>query len=124
MWPTSAKSVRLWILVSLEKYEKNKNQKKNKHQSPASITKEIQLGYNTQKHDLDVKHKHVIQFLEKGHKVKYTMRLKNSPREDTLIVQRFEQRISEFKEIFIWEKSSKANGQMSNNTYTYKLKKV
>lgn len=55
------------------KYEKAKQAKAaRKHQSVVSI-KEIKLRPKTDVHDLDVKSKHVLKFLEEGSKVKLTV---------------------------------------------------
>lgn len=45
--------------------------KKNKHHT--TTLKEIRLRPETDKHDLDIKLNHARQFLEKGHKVQFTM---------------------------------------------------
>ena len=61
-------------------YEQNKAKKtKNK----ALEIKEIKLGPNTAENDLTYRAKHIIEFLEKGHKVKITLQFKG--REMTFI---------------------------------------
>ena len=45
--------------------------KKSQHHT--STLKEIRLRPETDKHDLDIKLKHAREFLEKGHKVQFTM---------------------------------------------------
>ena len=44
-----------------------------KNQRHAATLKEIRLRPETDKHDLDVKLRHAHEFLEKGHKVQFTM---------------------------------------------------
>jgi len=44
-----------------------------KHQHHAVTLKEIRLRPETDKHDLDIKLNHAREFLEKGHKVQFTM---------------------------------------------------
>jgi len=44
-----------------------------KHQLHATTLKEIRLRPETDKHDLDIKLNHAREFLEKGHKVQFTM---------------------------------------------------
>ncbi len=56
-------------------YEKKKKEKEN-IQNNKSETKEIQLGPNTQEHDLNFKSKHAIKFLQDGCKVKLTMKFR------------------------------------------------
>jgi translation initiation factor IF-3 len=51
--------------------EAHKAQKKD--QRHAGTLKEIRLRPETDKHDLDIKLKHAREFLEKGHKVQFTM---------------------------------------------------
>jgi translation initiation factor IF-3 len=61
-------------------YEQNKA-KKAKNKAPE--IKEIKLGPNTAENDLTYRAKHIIEFLEKGHKVKITLQFKG--REMTFI---------------------------------------
>jgi len=51
--------------------EAHKAQKKD--QRHAGTLKEIRLRPETDKHDLDIKLRHAHEFLEKGHKVQFTM---------------------------------------------------
>jgi translation initiation factor IF-3 len=44
-----------------------------KHQHHAVSLKEIRLRPETEKHDLDIKINHAREFIEKGHKVQFTM---------------------------------------------------
>jgi translation initiation factor IF-3 len=44
-----------------------------KHQHHATTLKEIRLRPETEKHDLDIKINHAREFIEKGHKVQFTM---------------------------------------------------
>ena len=44
-----------------------------KHQHHATTLKEIRLRPETDKHDLDIKLNHAREFIEKGHKVQFTM---------------------------------------------------
>jgi translation initiation factor IF-3 len=52
-------------------YEQRRKHKKS-HQ-PTSALKEIRLKPETNKHDLDIKVRHAHEFLEKGHRVQFTM---------------------------------------------------
>ena len=52
-------------------YEQKRKLKKS-HQHAATL-KEIRLKLETDKHDLDIKVKHARDFLEKGHRVQFTM---------------------------------------------------
>lgn len=57
-------------------FEQKKKEKQNKSKSPKNEIKEIQLGANISDHDFDVKKKKIIEFIEKGSKVKLTVKFK------------------------------------------------
>jgi translation initiation factor IF-3 len=44
-----------------------------KHQVHSTVLKEIRLRPETDKHDLDIKLNHAREFLQKGHKVQFTI---------------------------------------------------
>lgn len=46
---------------------------RKKSQQHASVLKEIRLRPETDKHDLEIKINHAREFLQKGHKVQFTM---------------------------------------------------
>ena len=54
-----------------QKRKLRESRKKSQHHS--GTLKEIRLRPETDKHDLDIKLKHATEFLEKGHKVQFTM---------------------------------------------------
>ena len=54
-----------------QKRKLRESHKKNRHH--AATLKEIRLRPETDRHDLDIKLKHAREFLEKGHKVQFTM---------------------------------------------------
>ena len=60
------------------KYDAKKKQKKQK--SNSQIIKEIRIGYAIDAHDMGVKSRKAIDFLEKKYKVKLTMRLEHRQR--------------------------------------------
>lgn len=52
-------------------------QKRKEKNKPKSLDiKEVKLGPNTAENDLEYRSKHIIEFLEKGHKVKLTMQFR------------------------------------------------
>ncbi len=55
-------------------YQKTKQQQKNKRNAKAQELKQIRTGLKISDHDLEVKAKKVREFLDQGHKVKYTLR--------------------------------------------------
>ena len=57
-----------------QKRKARENRKKSVHH--VSTLKEIRLRPETDKHDLDIKVKHAREFLEKGHKVQFTILFK------------------------------------------------
>jgi translation initiation factor IF-3 len=44
-----------------------------KHQHHSTVLKEIRLRPETDKHDIDIKLNHALEFLQKGHKVQFTI---------------------------------------------------
>ena len=62
------------------KYEQKQKQKKQRSQRRSHKVKEIKLRLLTEKHDMDVKIKHIKDFLSKGLKTKVTMQLKGRQR--------------------------------------------
>jgi translation initiation factor IF-3 len=63
------------------KYEEQQKQKKaKKHQSNVNL-KEIKFHVNTEEHDYQVKVNHIRRFLEKGHKVKASLRFRGRENE-------------------------------------------
>ncbi len=58
-----------WLYEEKRKYRESR--KKSVHHT--ATLKEIRLRPETDKHDLDIKLKHAREFLEKGHKVQFTM---------------------------------------------------
>jgi translation initiation factor IF-3 len=58
------------------KYDESIKRKQQKAQARAHKIKEIKIGLLTEQHDLNIKAQHIHRFLEKGHKVKVTMKFK------------------------------------------------
>ena len=58
------------------KYEQQKKKSEARKKQKTVETKEIKLRPNIDKHDLDIKVKHVKEFLEEGNKVKFTLRFR------------------------------------------------
>ncbi len=57
-------------------YEKTKQEQRERQKNKAREMKQIRLGLKIGEHDLEVKQKQIRQFLEKGHKVKLTVRFR------------------------------------------------
>lgn len=57
-------------------YEKTKQEQRARRKSKAQEMKQIRLGLKIGEHDREVKQKQIRQFLEKGHKVKLTVRFR------------------------------------------------
>ncbi len=55
-----------------EQKRKERDSRKKSHQHGATL-KEIRLRPETDKHDIDIKVEHAREFIEKGHKVQFTM---------------------------------------------------
>ena len=59
------------------KYEQKQKERKQRAQKRTHKIKEIKLGLLTDSHDLDIKARHIKEFLKKGLKTKVTMRFKS-----------------------------------------------
>ena len=57
-------------------YEKTKQEQRAKRNSKAQEMKQLRFGLKIGEHDLEVKRKQIQKFLEKGHKVKLTVRFR------------------------------------------------
>ena len=57
-------------------YEKTKQEQRAKRNSKAQEMKQLRFGLKIGEHDLEVKRKQIRKFLEKGHKVKLTVRFR------------------------------------------------
>ncbi|MEI7818532.1 MAG: translation initiation factor IF-3 [bacterium] len=58
------------------RYEQDKHLAKSKRTQKQVDTKQVRLGLKTESHDLDVKHRAAVKFLEKGHKVRVNVRFR------------------------------------------------
>src|SRR5437867_11897769 len=58
------------------KYTQARRLKEARKQQTTLQVKEVKMGPKTERHDYDVKLKHVRRFLEEGHKAKVTVRFK------------------------------------------------
>jgi len=65
------------------RYEKEKDEKKNRKKQKTDVVKEIKLGIKIAAHDLEIKAKRIKEFLDKGFKVKVSIEARG--REKTLI---------------------------------------
>ena len=81
------------------KYKENKKKKSNKQ-----IIKEIRFNFNISEHDLEVKNKKVLQFLEKRYIVRYSLILRGNI-EEVLVDKaksRMENNLEKFKKKGTW----------------------
>jgi translation initiation factor IF-3 len=62
-------------IMSYEKFIYEQMKKEKEKPKPLEM-KEIKVGPNTDENDLDYRIKHMIEFLDKGHKVKITMQFR------------------------------------------------
>ena len=94
-----------------EKYKANKNKSKKK----TSVTKEVHLrnGLGIDAHDLQTKHRHIVKFLGKKHKVKYIFSVKGRQRRDmNEALKRCNEYLSEFVDIATWSPPKIAGGSI------------
>jgi translation initiation factor IF-3 len=96
---------------SKEQYRK---QKKKKHHHKTGIMKEIQFSLNISDHDLEIKHKKVRNFLEKGQLVRYVMKLKGRQKRNIdYALSIFNEKLNTLEEDATWEKTQKGEGRIS-----------
>jgi len=57
------------------KYEQEKSQQKNKNKSRAGEIKEVQFGTKTDEHDFNTKIERAKKFIEKGYKIRVTVKM-------------------------------------------------
>lgn len=84
-------------------FESKRRQKEARKKSKNLELKEIKLRPNIDKHDYQIKLRHVREFLEKGHKVKVTMRFRQRELRHaeigTAVLQRMAADLSEMAEV-------------------------
>lgn len=84
-------------------FESKRRQKEARKKSKSLELKEIKLRPNIDKHDYEIKMRHVREFLEKGHKVKVTMRFRQRELRHTeigtAVLQRMAEDLSEIAEV-------------------------
>jgi translation initiation factor IF-3 len=71
-----AKNVYRMVDAGKLKYEQRKRQKKQRSHRRTHKVKEVKIGPSIDKHDLDIKLKHIKEFLGKGLKTKITMQFR------------------------------------------------
>lgn len=76
-------------------YKKKKARLKSKQKQSVSELKEIQVKMNISEHDLTIKTNAISRFLEKGHKVKLTVRLKGREKENPQRANELIQRVTQ-----------------------------
>jgi translation initiation factor IF-3 len=62
-------------IMNYEKFIYDQMKKEKEKPKPLEM-KEIKIGPNTSENDLDYRIKHIIEFLEKGHRIKISMKFK------------------------------------------------
>lgn len=89
-------------------YQLNKKKKQNKH---FQHTKEIKYNFNISEHDLNVKHKKVLEFLSKKYIVRYALELKGRERgmiKDAL--NKINEHLQVFRDISTWKDPNISQG--------------
>lgn len=64
------------VICKIMNYEKFIYEQNKKNKTKSIENKEIKLGPNTSENDLEYRIKHIIEFLNKGHKVKLSMQFR------------------------------------------------
>lgn len=93
-------------------FEMKRKQKLANKKKPKQDTKEIKLRPNIDKHDLDMKLKHARGFLEKGHKVKLTVRYRmREMRHYEIGTQRMDDMIEALADVSSLESTNRSQGR-------------
>jgi len=101
-------------IMDYGKLKYSQSKKKRSSHSPAQTMKEIKTSVNISDHDLGIKHNKIKSFLEKKHKVKYTLELRGRQRSQfDLAHERFEKHLEDFKDVATWDKPSISGKGMS-----------
>jgi translation initiation factor IF-3 len=94
-------------------YDQKRKQKLAKKKTHRVDTKEIKLRPNIDPHDFGIKVKHAREFLEKGNKVKITVRYRpREMRHYEIGSQRLDKMVLELNDIAVVESSQRGNSQM------------
>lgn len=99
------------------KYKQSKKEKKNKKHEDI---KEMRISLNIAENDINVKNKKTLKFLEKGHRVKYVLRLKGRQRR---MVDEAKEKMNSiikiFENIAVWDDIN-----VSENTISVLMKPI
>lgn len=86
-----------------QRYEQQRKNKESKKKQKLNTVKEIRLGLNIEKHDLETKAKNAIKFLVKGDKVKVALRFRGREMGYTNlgfeVIEKFATAVEEFGEM-------------------------
>ena len=94
------------------KYEQQKRESEAKKKQKVTDVKEVKFRPNTDQHDYDVKLRNVIRFLEKGDKVKVTLRFRGREMAHQNLGRELLQRVAEdVKELGKVENMPKVEGR-------------
>ena len=103
------------------RYEQQKKDKEARKKQKSGTVKEVRLGLNIENHDLETKAKSAAKFLEKGDKVKVSLRFKGREMGYTQlgydVIKRFTAEIEEFGVI---ESTAKLEGRSLVATFAPK----
>lgn len=94
------------------RYEMDKRMKDARKKQHAASLKEITLSYKIGEHDYQVRLKRLIQFLEGGHKVKMTVRLRGREAQHAdLAIQLLLRFAADTEKLSVFEREPKLEGQ-------------
>jgi translation initiation factor IF-3 len=103
------------------RYEQQKRDKEARKKQKSATVKEVRLGLNIEKHDLETKAKSAAKFLEKGDKVKVSLRFRGREMGYTQLGYEVFKRFSaEIEEYGVMEGTAKMEGRSLVATYAPK----
>lgn len=98
-------------------YEQKRKQKAARKKTVKTDIKEIKLRPNIDPHDMSIKMKHGREFLEKGNKLKITMRYRaREMRHYEIGTQRVDELVKGLNDLAVVESSTRGNAQMRMQT--------
>ena len=81
-------------------YKENKKKKKQTKE----VVKEIKFSFGISDHDLEVKHKKILEFLQKRYKVKYVLELRGRElNKHALALEKMKSNLENFRDLATWK---------------------
>jgi translation initiation factor IF-3 len=99
---------------------KYKELKIKKKKQSKDVVKEIKFGLNISDHDLEIKHKKIIEFLNKKYKVRYILEIRGRVTDNILDLAKIKMKnnLSLFEKIATWQEQKNNNNNNNKSIVT------